>query len=436
MRCEVLGLVDDHVLAGDGAATDVGEGFDLQDAEVDKFLVRASAAFVFLVETHQEFDVVEDRLHPRAEFFIESTREIAEIAAHREDRAANEQALIELLIHRGHQARSDGQKGFSRSSFSDQRHEFDTRIEQEFEGKALFFVAGLDAPNVLVLGAKGHDGFSVRFDPCKAAVLGIVVGYKREELVGVEVKAPGHWAGQIGWWRCGVVVVGGWWFFGFGEDGLEVFDLDLPALVELVDKSTGYIEVLVAGIQFVDGAGFGFKVFGFKADCVSADTQVGVFADQDRLVFGFFGAKPHGNGEDLAVGVVGVLEKVGDLGVFLGKEDTQGSAALEGDAFFGDIAVLFAVMIEVAGDLAGISSDLVDVFFELIEFFDDIDRDDDVVVGKVEDGVGIVEQDVGIEDEVFDGHAASLGCLGAHLRGGLANRFSATAKWFILGPSR
>lgn len=319
---EVLCFIDDHVLARDRAATDVGEGFDLQDAKVDEFLVGTTAAFVCLVEAHQEFNVVKDRLHPRAEFFVESAREVAEIAAHREDRAADEQALVELLVHGGHQARSDGKKGFSCASFSDKRHEFDARVEQEFERKALFFVAGLDAPNVLVLGAKGDHTFAVRFDPCKAAVLGVVAGDKGEKLVGVEVEASALCGVREAWRRrssAGVVCLGGG--FGLGEDGLEIFDLDLFGLEELVDKAARDGEFLVAGIKFVDGAAFGFKVFGVKADSIGADTEVGVFADQDGLTVGFFGAKAHGDGEDLAVGMVGILEQVGEFLVFFGKED-------------------------------------------------------------------------------------------------------------------
>lgn len=417
MGREVLGFVDDHILARDRSATDVGEGFDLQDAKVDQFLVGATAAFVFLVEAHQEFNVVKDRLHPRPEFFVESAREVAKIAAHREDRTADEQALVKLLIHGGHQTGSDGKKGFSCAGFSDKGDEFDARIEQEFERKALFFVAGLDAPNVLVLGAKGDYVFAVRLDPRKAAVLGIVAGDKGEKLVGVEVEASALCGVREARRRgSGAGGVCGGRRFGLGEDGLEIFDLDLFGLEELVDKAARDGEFLVAGIKLVDGAAFGFKVFGVKADSIGADTEVGVFADQDRLAVGFFGAKAHGDGEDLAVGMVGILEEGGEFLVFFGEEDAQGSAALEGDTVFGDVALLFSVVIEITRHLASISPDLVDIFFELIEFFDHVDRDNDVVVGEVEDGMGIVKQDVGIKDEVFGGHAASFVDVGARLR--------------------
>lgn len=107
---------------------------------------------------------------------------------------------------------------------------------------------------------------------------------------------------------------------------------------------------------------------------------------------------------------------------------------MEGDTLFGDIAVLFSVVIEITRDLASISPDLVDIFFELIEFFDHIDWDDNVVVGEVEDGMGIVKQYVGIEDEVFGGHAASFVDLGARLREWDAS-LVAVARASILGPS-
>lgn len=106
---EVLGFIDDHVLSWDGASADVGQSFDVQGAHIDEFLIGAPVAFVFLVESHQEFDVIEDGLHPGAEFFVEATRQEAKIAAHGEDRTADQEALVEFLVHGVVEARSDGE---------------------------------------------------------------------------------------------------------------------------------------------------------------------------------------------------------------------------------------------------------------------------------------------------------------------------------------
>jgi len=87
---EVLGIVDDPVLRRDRTTADVGERFDLHDAEVDELLVAAAALLLLRRPSHPEFDDVEDRLHPRIQLLLDLTRQVAEDFAHREDSAPNE----------------------------------------------------------------------------------------------------------------------------------------------------------------------------------------------------------------------------------------------------------------------------------------------------------------------------------------------------------
>ena len=44
-------------------------------------------------------------------------------------------------------------------------------------------------------------------------------------------------------------------------------------------------------------------------------------------------------------------------------------------------------------------------FLNVIDLLEDEDRDDDFVVGELEDRARIVEQDVGVEDEMFHANA-------------------------------
>ena len=377
---EVLRFINDHVLAGDGASTDIGEGFEMKHAHIDKFLVGASAAFVFLGETHQEFDVIEDGLHPRAELVFESTGEVAEVATHREDRAADEEALIKLFFEGGLEASGDSEQRFACSCFANERDELDTRIKQKLKREALFFVARLDTPDLLALKAKGFECLAVGFDASEGRVLAVGVAEQRQELVseeGVSVVFIGFCGGFGG----GFERVG----FLFGEDGEKVFHGDGFKLKELIDKAARYGARAEAAVEFIDGLGFGFVIFGFEAEGISADTEVDIFADQDGGDGGSFLLHLERDGEDHAIGMTGIVEESAEAFVAFGEEDAQLAAARQDDAICRDIAFLFAKVVERARDLAGATTEFVDVFFELVKFFDDIDGDDDVVVFKLEE---------------------------------------------------
>lgn len=158
----------------------------------------------------------------------------------------------------------------------------------------------MDAPDVVVLGAERANGFSIRFNASKSRVLGVVGCAESEELVGKESVGVVE-GGGIGF----VVGFGG---SGVGEEGLDVIELDLLGLIELIDESARDFDFLGARVEFVDGFGFGVEVLCVKSHSIRADTQVGIFADQDGLVFGVFFAEAQCDSEDLAVRVVGILE--------------------------------------------------------------------------------------------------------------------------------
>ena len=98
VRGEVLGLVDDHELVGDGAAADVGEGFEDEFAGVEVafelgFDVGGFAG-VDAAVGEEEFEVVEDGLHPGGEFFVLGAGEVADVAAHGHDGSGDQEAFV------------------------------------------------------------------------------------------------------------------------------------------------------------------------------------------------------------------------------------------------------------------------------------------------------------------------------------------------------
>ena len=67
--CEILGLVNDHELIGDAAATNVAQRLDHNAAGAHQ--VAAAAMFVPHVQVAEHFQRVMDGLHPGRQFFLE-----------------------------------------------------------------------------------------------------------------------------------------------------------------------------------------------------------------------------------------------------------------------------------------------------------------------------------------------------------------------------
>ena len=156
---EVLCFVDDDVLVGDGTASDVGEGFDLEESHVDEFFVAATAAaFVFFVESHEEFDVVEDGLHPWVEFVLDASGEVSDVFSEGEDGASDEEFAVGLFFGGFLEACGECDEGFSGTGLAEEGDEFDVVVEEAVEGEVLFFVTGFDAPAAGESGARGGEG--------------------------------------------------------------------------------------------------------------------------------------------------------------------------------------------------------------------------------------------------------------------------------------
>ncbi len=62
-----------------------------------------------LVPGQEQFDVVENRLHPGSELLLDVAREETQVAPHREDRAGNQEARVDVLLGGLLQAGRDGE---------------------------------------------------------------------------------------------------------------------------------------------------------------------------------------------------------------------------------------------------------------------------------------------------------------------------------------
>ena len=97
MRRQVLGLVDDHVLARDGAAPDIGQGLEfnliLPDHAIDAQF-GGCILFAAVGQPHEVGEIVEDRLHPQLHLVVLGAGKIADVAAERDNGSGYQQFLV------------------------------------------------------------------------------------------------------------------------------------------------------------------------------------------------------------------------------------------------------------------------------------------------------------------------------------------------------
>ncbi|MNC20748.1 hypothetical protein D3C75_687110 [compost metagenome] len=91
---EILGFIDDNKLARDGPAADIGQGLHLNTAQSGQHLVDVPR----LLGIEEILQIIIDRLHPRAELLILFPGQIADILAHWNHRAGNQQLLVLMII--------------------------------------------------------------------------------------------------------------------------------------------------------------------------------------------------------------------------------------------------------------------------------------------------------------------------------------------------
>ena len=92
-------------------------------------------------------DRVVNGRHPRIEFLVESTREIADIgAADRNERAIHRQLLVAAIFHDLFESGRDGQHGLAGAGATIESDDAHVGVEQKFEGEPLLFRAGAEPP--------------------------------------------------------------------------------------------------------------------------------------------------------------------------------------------------------------------------------------------------------------------------------------------------
>ncbi len=130
---------------------------------------------------------------------------------------------------------------------------------------------------------------------------------------------------------------------------------------------------------------------------VGANAQVGVFGDEDGLGLRVALPRLDGDRENAVVHQAAVGHRLGQIA--LDEADLEHAAVGQWNPL-GERA-LDAMLVEVAGDLAGVATQLAHVLLELVELFDDVDRNDDRVVIEAVDRPRVVQQNVGVENEVL-----------------------------------
>ena len=106
---------------------------------------------------HEVGQVVEDRLHPRAELLVLVAGQIADVTAHGHDRAGHQQLVVAALDEDLDQPGGEGEQGLARAGRAQQRDELDLVVQQQVQGHGLLHVAGHDAVDRLSRPVDGDE---------------------------------------------------------------------------------------------------------------------------------------------------------------------------------------------------------------------------------------------------------------------------------------
>ena len=375
MGGQVLSLVDDEVLVGDAPPPDVGQGFQLQQILV--YQVAYGIVGLVVAETvapvlgEDEFQVVEDGLHPQVEFLILGAGQVADVLAHWDDRPGHQQPLESLLVHRPHQAGGQGQEGLAGTRLAHQGDQGYGVVHQALQGETLLPVEGADPPGI-ALGVDQRDQSAIGDVAGQGGVLGISLVHQGAELVRQQV---------------------------FPGDGQLLF----PEETVYLPLCDGVLTA--AGVEVGEGDLLFLEILGLYAQGVGFDPGVEILADEDdplSLGLGLllFLHQLEGGQDDLVVGHR--LREAPEAAVVLREEDLEGAASGEVHAA-GELSRP-PVPVQFPGGFPGASGPLIPVVLEMVQLLDDLDGEDDTVVGELVNGVGIVDEDVGVQDEVFSRH--------------------------------
>lgn len=148
MRCQVLGFVNDKVSVDEAAAADIGQRGDHEFFLIEQFLEFFGPAFGGVDESVLDHaQVVIQRLHVRADFFIHTAREVSEVFIGKgHDRARQEDLFVIVALFQGGGEREECFAGAGLAGYGDQAQVI---VHQGVEGKNLFDIARLDTRGVV-----------------------------------------------------------------------------------------------------------------------------------------------------------------------------------------------------------------------------------------------------------------------------------------------
>ena len=268
VRSKVLRLVDDDELFGNASSADIGESFDFNHLARHKLVHFADA--VHVVISKKIFQVVENRLHPRFEFFIDRAGQETDILSHRINRSCYEHFRVFSLFKALLQTSRDSKKGFSRSRRSDEAHEFYSVIHQKVQSKSLSEVSRLESPHFLELFKRNDRLFKrIYFDGCSVLLADFCIN-EFEKLVCMSR---------------------------FERSSSQRIKRDLLFFKNTVDKSPFDTQSFVSGREFVEIYGIVSVILGLYAVNIGFYAEIDVLADKNdfsvRVVFRDFvsGAK-------------------------------------------------------------------------------------------------------------------------------------------------
>ena len=155
MRGKVLGLVNNHILLGNGAAANIGQGLHLNDITLEKFFHLLADCLILLIlffvapSTHKIGKVVKNRLHPVRELLFLVSRQVAEILAKRNDRPGDKDPFIAFIAQGRLEPGSKSKQGLARACLADQGDDFNRGLKEQFKGHALLPAPGPELPGLI-----------------------------------------------------------------------------------------------------------------------------------------------------------------------------------------------------------------------------------------------------------------------------------------------
>jgi len=140
---KILSFITDHKLLGNRSSPNIGQGLHFQDSPSSPVLQHIGG---ILTIPQKELKIIVNGLHPGPQFVLLSAGEETQIVAHGGYRTSDKESAVGVLFDNLFESHGEGKEGLSRPGAPNKGNDLDLIIQQELEGKPLFFVVRFDAP--------------------------------------------------------------------------------------------------------------------------------------------------------------------------------------------------------------------------------------------------------------------------------------------------